>query len=67
MFLIKQGKTGAYALPILNKIPKNFKNHFALIIVPTRELGLQVEEQFNILGNFIFQTIKIKILLSNLI
>lgn len=47
-----QGKTGAYVLPILNKMPINFNNHFALIIAPTRELSLQVEEQFNILGNF---------------
>lgn len=44
------GKTGAYALPILTKMPENFRNHFALVIAPTRELALQVEEQFNILG-----------------
>lgn len=40
-------------------MPKNFKNHFALVIAPTRELALQVEEQFNILG----KNLKVKTLL----
>ena len=44
------GKTAAFVLPILNNYnPKNEdKNRFAevLIIVPTRELAIQVEEVF---------------------
>ena len=46
------GKTGAYALPILNKMPQRFRDHFALIMVPNRELAQQVEEQFKLLGEF---------------
>jgi superfamily II DNA/RNA helicase len=44
------GKTGAYTLPILDKLPKNFRDHFAIIMLPTRELALQVEEQIKLLG-----------------
>ncbi|RNI22373.1 DEAD/DEAH box helicase [Rufibacter latericius] len=44
------GKTAAYALPLLDKIQTNraFKNRFvkALVLVPTRELALQVGEVF---------------------
>src|SRR5512133_4298217 len=40
------GKTGAYILPVLNKIFHN-KNSYAdtLILVPTRELAIQIEQQ----------------------
>lgn len=44
------GKTGAYALPILSKLPTSFRDHFAIVMVPTRELALQVEEQIKLIG-----------------
>jgi len=37
------GKTIAFLLPILAKIDKNFKKTQALILVPSRELALQIE------------------------
>lgn len=39
------GKTAAFLIPLLNKIMKDY-NHRILIIVPTRELALQIEEEF---------------------
>ena len=40
------GKTAAFALPILDKIFQNGRNAIqALIIVPTRELAIQIERQ----------------------
>jgi ATP-dependent RNA helicase DeaD len=42
------GKTAAFALPILTKIKTNHKGPIqALILVPTRELALQVANEFN--------------------
>jgi ATP-dependent RNA helicase DeaD len=40
------GKTMAFALPILEKLKKQ-KNPFAIIIVPTRELCIQVAQEIN--------------------
>lgn len=42
------GKTAAYALPIIECLDEAEKIPRALILVPTRELCLQVEEQFTI-------------------
>jgi superfamily II DNA/RNA helicase len=40
------GKTAAFVLPILHKIPQNRSNSInTLIIVPTRELAIQIEQQ----------------------
>jgi superfamily II DNA/RNA helicase len=40
------GKTGAYILPILDKIIRKKSNYAnALILVPTRELAVQIEQQ----------------------
>ena len=47
------GKTAAFALPILSKLPKRQKNIFALILEPTRELALQVAESFSRFAHFI--------------
>ena len=46
------GKTAAYALPILTKI-KNDVPIQALILVPTRELALQVTNEFNKFSKYI--------------
>jgi ATP-dependent RNA helicase DeaD len=40
------GKTGAFALPILSKIDLDKPQTQALILVPTRELAIQVAEAF---------------------
>jgi superfamily II DNA/RNA helicase len=48
------GKTGAFVLPILDKlIDKNNKDTDTLIIVPTRELAIQIEQQIQGLSYFI--------------
>ena len=47
------GKTAAFVLPILNKIlEKDYKNTSTLIIVPTRELALQIDQQIQGLAYF---------------
>ncbi|WWO97298.1 MAG: DEAD/DEAH box helicase [Candidatus Dasytiphilus stammeri] len=38
------GKTAAFILPLLNNIQSNLRNPQALILVPTRELAIQVTE-----------------------
>ncbi|MEZ4386295.1 MAG: DEAD/DEAH box helicase [Candidatus Krumholzibacteriia bacterium] len=40
------GKTGAFALPILTLLDPELKNPQALVLVPTRELALQVARAF---------------------
>jgi ATP-dependent RNA helicase DeaD len=40
------GKTGAFALPILSKIDVNKPQTQAMVLVPTRELAIQVAEAF---------------------
>ncbi len=48
------GKTGAFVLPILNKlVGKQDTNIDTLIIVPTRELAIQIEQQIQGLGYFV--------------
>ncbi|HUO50605.1 MAG TPA: DEAD/DEAH box helicase [Candidatus Paceibacterota bacterium] len=39
------GKTGAFLIPLLDTVVKN-RNERVLVIVPTRELALQIEEEF---------------------
>ncbi|MBI2613081.1 DEAD/DEAH box helicase [Candidatus Kaiserbacteria bacterium] len=39
------GKTGAFLIPLLDKVVKN-RSERVLIIVPTRELALQIDEEF---------------------
>lgn len=36
------GKTGAFALPILNSLMDNPQRNYALVLAPTRELAIQV-------------------------
>jgi ATP-dependent RNA helicase DeaD len=40
------GKTAAFALPVLSRIDLNGKTPQALVLVPTRELAIQVAEAF---------------------
>lgn len=47
------GKTGAFALPILQKLLDNPQRLFALVLTPTRELAFQISEQFEALGSTI--------------
>ncbi|TRY67916.1 hypothetical protein TCAL_02936 [Tigriopus californicus] len=44
------GKTGAFALPILQALLETPTRLFALILTPTRELAYQIGEQFDKLG-----------------
>nr|CAH8875524.1 unnamed protein product [Trichobilharzia regenti] len=47
------GKTGAYALPIIQKLMRDPHPFFALVLAPTRELAAQVQAQFNALGKIV--------------
>uniref|UniRef100_A0A0B7ACX2 RNA helicase n=1 Tax=Arion vulgaris TaxID=1028688 RepID=A0A0B7ACX2_9EUPU len=44
------GKTGAFALPILQNLLEKPQRLFALVLTPTRELAYQISEQFTALG-----------------
>ena len=45
------GKTGAFALPILQALLDKPQTLFALVLSPTRELAIQISEQFEALGS----------------
>jgi len=45
------GKTAAFSFPILNKLFKDPRGIFALVIVPTREVALQIAEQISFFGS----------------
>lgn len=45
------GKTLCFALPILQELSQDPYGIFALILTPTRELALQIEQQMNAYGN----------------
>ncbi|KAK0546710.1 putative RNA helicase [Tilletia horrida] len=40
------GKTLAFALPILHQLTRDMVRGFAIVLTPTRELGVQLHEQF---------------------
>ncbi|CAG0909097.1 unnamed protein product, partial [Cyprideis torosa] len=44
------GKTLAFAAPILQQLAQDPFGVFALILTPTRELAIQILDQFNVLG-----------------
>ena len=44
------GKTGAFAIPILQALLQNPQRLFAVILAPTRELAFQINEVFEALG-----------------
>lgn len=47
------GKTGAFAIPILQALLETPQKLFALVMTPTRELAYQISEQFDALGTSI--------------
>lgn len=46
------GKTAAFGIPLLEKIDPKIKNPQALILCPTRELAVQVANEFRKLGKY---------------
>ncbi len=40
------GKTGAFLIPIIEQLLQQKQTSYALVVVPTRELAIQVEEEF---------------------
>jgi len=51
------GKTAAFLLPILHKLAENPSNHInTLILVPTRELAIQIEKQIQGFSYFVAAT-----------
>lgn len=46
------GKTAAYAIPICENIKLEQKNPQVLVLTPTRELTVQVKEDFSYIGRF---------------
>ncbi|MGF3073025.1 DEAD/DEAH box helicase [Facklamia sp. P12945] len=44
------GKTAAFGLPLLNKLETNHDNIQSLVVAPTRELAIQVQEELFRLG-----------------
>ena len=45
------GKTGAFALPILQSLMEKPQELYALVLSPTRELAIQIAEQIEALGS----------------
>ncbi|EIE19868.1 DEAD-domain-containing protein [Coccomyxa subellipsoidea C-169] len=45
------GKTAAFALPILQRLAREPYGIFALVLTPTRELAMQLADQFRALGS----------------
>ena len=46
------GKTAAYAIPILEKIDKELRMPQALVLMPTRELAVQVANEVRKIGKY---------------
>ena len=46
------GKTAAFAIPILEKVDSARKRPQALVVVPTRELAMQVTREFGAIGKY---------------
>lgn len=44
------GKTGAFLIPIIQRLLEDSKRVYALILTPTRELAIQIQEQVAALG-----------------
>ncbi|HCT29580.1 MAG TPA: RNA helicase [Bacteroidales bacterium] len=57
------GKTASFVLPILEKIqdqstPTRNRHIRALVLVPTRELAIQINSAFNVFGNYLLSKVK---------
>ena len=46
------GKTAAFAIPVLERVDPGLKRPQALVVVPTRELAVQVTREFGGLGKY---------------
>ncbi len=46
------GKTAAFAIPIIEKVDPNERRPQALVVVPTRELCVQVTREFGAIGKY---------------
>jgi ATP-dependent RNA helicase DeaD len=46
------GKTAAFAIPIIERVDPQLKKPQALVVVPTRELCVQVTREFGVLGKY---------------
>ncbi|KAL9257075.1 DEAD-box ATP-dependent RNA helicase 10-like protein [Drosera capensis] len=55
------GKTGAFALPIIQSLLDDPKLFFACVLSPTRELAIQIADQFEALGSDIHLKIAVLI------
>ena len=44
------GKTGAFALPIIQALLEEQRTYFALVLAPTHELAIQIAETFDAIG-----------------
>lgn len=44
------GKTGAFLIPIINRLLKNKNNNKTIVLTPTRELAQQIEQEFKSLS-----------------
>jgi ATP-dependent RNA helicase DDX47/RRP3 len=47
------GKTGAFAIPVIQALLANPQSHFGLVLAPTRELAFQISETFENLGKHV--------------
>lgn len=45
------GKTGTFAIPIIQALLKHVQPFFALVVAPARELAIQIAETFESLGS----------------
>lgn len=44
------GKTGAFAIPVIQRLIDNPQRLYAVVVTPTRELAIQIADQFEALG-----------------
>ncbi|KAK3060843.1 ribosomal RNA processing protein, partial [Coniosporium uncinatum] len=58
------GKTAAFALPILQQLMDKPQPLFGLVLAPTRELAVQIAQQFEALGSLI--AVKVAVLLGGM-